>query len=341
MAEFYIQGKQAYHGAGVQGAAIGTGVVASEFARCYFENLPAKVRPELAPLDVAEKLEGHSTYLKGRSHIDGPVKGPLYPDELYHSSAWAMAIDGSNSVSGSAGVGFTHTLAETSDQDDKPAYGATLENFIGGNTNALLKDHVGCFLNSFAISGSQGGPVEYEAAWLGKSESLAGTLSTPSFTNCNPFEFAMLGLYYGASLGATLTSVDTPTRFRWSRNNNITLHYGASVTPIAASWGTPEIMLEFDFTLKNNATIYNIWNNDTEYAWVVILTHTELAGTSSGYYSIRVNMPRMRMEGDPPNLSGNAEQTMTVKLRALVEQTNYNYAMRAIIVNSVSGAYTT
>jgi hypothetical protein len=335
----YIQGREGYHGAGQQ-TVLTTGVAATEFARCYFNGMPKKVRPELAVLDVAQKIDGHTGYIKGRSHIEGSISGPLYPDELYHSMAWAALIGGSNAVSGTAGVGYTHTLSESSAQASKALLGMTLENFIGGADNTLLKDHIGCFLNKLTISGSAGAAIEYSAEWLGRSETLGGTLSSPTFSAHNPFEFSMLKIEYGASLAASLTEVDTPTKFSWYRNNNITLHYGGSATLVAVSYGTPEIMLEFDFTLKNNADIYNLWNNDTEYAWKVTLTHTELAGTSSGYNSLIINLPRMRMEGDPPDLNGNADITMSVKLRALVEQTAYNYASQVVVVNSTAGTYT-
>jgi hypothetical protein len=329
-------GWQGYMGRGTQ-IEIDTGVAADKYQQIY-TSLIKKNRPNKAVKSSLRGTRGKTFVVKGRSNTGGACTGPLMPDEIFWGIGWADLLGNNNTVTGSAGAGYTHTYNEHSSPAHYPDYGATIETNKGSSNTSLMFDFIGSFLKVLTLEIPEDGEVTWSAEYTGVDEETGGTASTPSFHCGNPAESYMVDIQLGTTI--TSTSSFAWKSGNWSYDNGVSMIWeGNNQAPVARAYPamancTGSIVAD----LQESLTQYNYWKYDTDVAIKIIITHVELAGTSSGVYKLTINMPRVQFMGDPPELSGEEILQITYNYEAL-EHCTLGYTVQVEVVNSESGTY--
>lgn len=337
----YVEGWEGLLGVGIQTVSLSTAVNSSKYITIK-PPLDLKLRePGRSVIeDGIQKTPGSKITSRGRRSITGNIPFYFMPGEggdLF----LAHVFGNRNTVAGSAGVGYTHTMTMVLTAGDNPDYGMTIERFIGGDGTTLMADFVGMFINKLDIDIPEEGPVVLTADMLGRSVTTGGTVPTPTYGNTHVFEAWMKDLKIGATLGAVASvnvksckvSIDKKAKL-------VTDNLGSSQYPIGVTWGKPVVTIEFTQTLQDSLTLYNYWLGETQNAITVTLTHDQLAGSASGVYSLTLRFPKVEWLGEPPDLSGPQDIDVTYRVQAMLETTTYNYYAQAVLVNAITGAYT-
>jgi hypothetical protein len=181
------------------------------------------------------------------------------------------------------------------------------------------------------------GPIDISEENVGVQEDLAGTISTASYSSIMPYESSMADLKIASVIGS-VASIPFKTASVSITNNYKMLFAQNGRVPSARSIGEFDATIEFTRTLKEDSTEYLYWKNDTEMAIQLVLTHTTLAGSSSGVYSVTLNFPRVIFKEGAINVEGTNDQTHKMVGKVLHDPVT-GYAARAIVVNAVSGTY--
>lgn len=326
-----------YMGRGTQ-SAIGTGVVATDFQQVYTSGVK-KNRPDKALKPTIRRTRGKTIVVKGNSSVGGPISGPLIPDEIFQAIGWADLMGGNNAVSGDATTGYTHTFDEPASASDYSTAGVTIEANKGSSGTELMFDYIGSFLKSLELTFPESGEVTWAAEYVGKDEESGGANSSPSYSTVNPFETCMVDIQIGTTISST-----TSTTFKsgnWKYDNGVAMNYaGNSCTPVAATYAPiPIVNGTINKDLEEDLTEYNYWINDTDIAMKIVITHTELAGSSSGEYSLTINMPRVQVMGDSPELGSAEEIPQLILNYEALQHESLGYTCQVVIVNSESGTY--
>lgn len=335
MAE-YAQASRGYVGFGTQASAQGTGVAATRFQTVTDVSLKEN-RPGASIYKGIRRQQDMNLALRGGIDLSGSIKGYLIPDEAFGGIVFAHLLGNNNTVSGSGPYTHTFSQSRVGTAADMPSYGSTIEVLLGSTDNTLLRDMVGCFLKKLTLSSdSQDAAVLVDTEWVGTKQVDGDTNSSPTYSTKSPFEGWMASIELGSAIGST-AAVEAK-KFNFSVDN------GVSVTktlngryPIGRVYGDLAATLSFEQDLKESLTIYNYFKNETEIAAKLILTHDAIAGGSTPY-SLTVNLPRLRMLGDPPSLSGSAEIPFTINLQALYDSVT-SKTLDIVVVNSQSGTY--
>jgi len=332
-------GWQGYMGRGTQGAAVETAVVATEFQQLYSAGMKTE-RPDKAIKPTIRGARKKTNVVKGNKSTAGGYTGPLIPDEIMAAIGWADLLGNNNTVSGSAGVGFTHVLLEPTTSAHYPTYGTTLETNKGSSNTSLMFDFIGSFLKALTVSVPESGEATWSSEYVGVSEVTGGTASSTSYSTVNSFETCMIDIQIGATISSTTAVEYKSAEFKYDNGVSM-LFRGNSCTPVGRAYAPiPMVTTTINADLTESLTEYNYWINDTNFAIKIIMIHTTLAGTASGVHSLTIELPRNQMMGDPPEL-GSAEEIpqITYNCEALTHET-LGYMAKVTIVNSDSGAYT-
>jgi len=337
MADF-AQVYRSYVGVGVQGAALTTSVAATAFqsidACSVRENSPGRKL-----IKGIRKNQDMNLALRGSRDVSGSISGPLVPDEMFDGILWALLLGNNNAASGSSGAGYTHTFSQARPATvaDYPAYGATLEALIGGTDTTLMRDFVGSFVKSVTISGQKDGEVKVSVEIMGVKEVTGGTVSTPTYSTKLPFEAYMADIKLGSVIGS-VSSVECKS-FTIKIDNGLKMVPGLNGRyAIGRTYGPITTSFEFEMDLREDLTVYNYWKNDTTMAAQLVLTHDQLAGSSSGVYSLKIDFPTVIFDGDVPNIEGEAEIPHKVSMKPFYDSVT-GKTLSVVVVNSQSGTY--
>ncbi len=333
------QGYRGLFGFGKQ-TAIDTGVAATAFQTIYPSVSLQENRPGRTRFVGIRRDQNYQHSTKGPINVSGSVSGPLIPDEAFHGIVLAALLGNNNSVSGSATVGYTHVLSQPTPTTtaNYPAAGATLELNLGSSGVTLHRDFIGCFLSKYQISGKENGPVDVVTDWVGRSQTDGDTVASATYSSVPAFEPYMATLSIGTSL-ASMSTVEI-TDFNIAISNGVKMLVShATRYPIDRAFGLIDAILEFGMYLREDLTIYNYFKNETEMAVKLVLTHTTLAGSSSGYHTLQFEFPRVIFIGDPPNLNNTDEIKHSVKMQALKGTGSDLFTVKITAINSQSGTY--
>ena len=203
-----------------------------------------------------------------------------------------------------------------------------------------MHDLIGMFLNKLSLTFGANEPVTFASDWVGVKEELAGTVATAVFNNDSPFDGWMGKIEYGTSLGASLTEIPLVQSVTWSFDNKLEPLKGiGSRYMVGRKLGIPDILLDFTKLLQNNTTLYAYFTGNTQNALKLTLTHDALAGSSSGVYSVVIEMPKVVWLGDASALNSMEAIEEPYKTQALYDSV-YGFSVRVTVVNSEAGVYT-
>lgn len=338
MAEL-VQGYNTYVGMGIQSGSIGTQATPTVFQKSKGIKLNERHASQARIASNTGK-RGYYASIKGRTTVDGSIPIDAYPDEWIDGLLFAMMLGSNNSVSGSAGIGYTHTFEEPVDCTDFPVYGSTISAYKGGCSlsTAMRFDYVGCFLKTLTIDIPEDGIVTVEPTFVASECIHGGTLPTATFSSKTPYETWMAKLEIGATI-STLTPLAF-TNFNFSADTGAEMRFsgGSAVAKVRTFNGFPDYKITFTADMADNLTLYDYWVNKTEVALRMTLTHTDLAGTSSGAYSIQIDLPRGIFTGQPFDIDGQALQKENMTFESMMHET-LGYGIKVITVNSHSGTY--
>ena len=336
------QGFNSYAGFGVQTVALTTPATPTAFQQFSSES-------------IKENKKGYSTVpsirfsrdsvliQKGQRDVSGSITYPLIPDEAGAGLLFAMLMGNNNTVSTTDTTAYTHVfnqLRETTPAD-KPAYGATIHTLRGSFDNTLLMQYIGCFLNKLSIGvKGDGGIIEATADFVGAKEALsAPTIDTPNNSTKAPFEGFHAVISYGADLG-TLAQLSQFQDLTVSINNNLKmLQTNGGQYPFAVNYGGFDSTLDFTMYLLEDLTLYNYFKNQVPLAVRLKITSDQLAGATTAYNSIQIDLPKCIMLGDVPNVSNMEAIPHKVTLQALRGTGSYQYTAKVTVVNTQSGVY--
>lgn len=334
----YNQAWESYVGSGTQGAALGTKVAATKFQTFTSEGLKEN-RAGRKTEKGLRRLQSNALALQGSRDVSGPIAGPLMPDEAMMGLWLACIFGNNNTVTGDAVAGYTHVfnLPALATEANYSQYGQTIEVCRGSKDNTCLFQYVGCFAKSLTISIKKEGAITYSIEWVGRSEETAGTIGSPTYTPKRPFEGWMADLKIATIIGSVASveftectiKIDLGTKMIENRNGKY---------PVGRVFGMYDASIEFSYFLKENLTVYNYITADTEIAAKMIITHNQLAGSSSGFHTLTFYFPRTIVDGDTPNISGDSEVPHKVTLNALYDPVA-GYFCKVDSINSESGTY--
>lgn len=341
MVEKYANKLFGYVGIGKQ-SAIGTGVAATHFIAVTSANLA-----ETPSSREASPIIRGSRYLctrtSGRHSVAGTISGELYPDDF--GVFWAWIMGNNNTVTGSGTIGYTHVF-DVPNESTAPfsQNGGTIEVFLGGGggtTNNTLLDYIGCFVTKATITIPVEGACTYTLDIVGVKAEIAGTLSTPTLA-CKPSYEGWMGKIKMADTIGTVADIEVNGDITLEIDNGIELipALNGAKYPIGRSLDYLRVGLTFSSHVQDTlATFYSYFINNATKAVELSLTHTELAGSSSGVYSLKVQLPAVFFDAGSVPLEGEKTISQSVGLKAL-KDTTAGYQIKVTDVNSVSGVYT-
>ena len=333
------QGYRGLFGYGKQ-TSLSTSVAATAFQTVYPSVSLQENRPNRSRYVGIRRDQNYQHATKGGIGVSGSIPGPLIPDEAFHGIILAALLGNNNSVSGSSTTGYTHVFSQPDPATtaNYPAAGGTIELNPGSSGATLHRDFLGCFLNRYQISGKENGPVDVVTDWIGRSQTDGDTVANPTYSNVPAFEPYMATLSIGTSL-ASMSTVEI-TEFNIAISNGVKM-LGSHATryPIDRAFGYIDATLDFGMYFREDLTVYNYFKNETEMAVKLVLTHTTLAGSSSGYHTLQFEFPRVIFIGDPPNLNNTDEIKHSVKMQALKGTGSDLFTVKITAINSQSGTY--
>lgn len=339
----YAQGFNSYVGIGVQGSALTTNVASTAFQTFNSETLKEN-KPSFQKVIGLKNTRDYTLVQRGRRNVSGAINYPLIPDEAGTGLLIAMLMGNNNTVATTDTSAYTHTFSQMREATtaDKPAYGATLDILRGSVDNTLLMAYAGCFLNKWTLGvKGDGGIVECSADFVGAKEILtAPTIDTPTYSTKKPFEGWQATLKLGSSIGSVST-ISNVQDINVSINNNLKMlpSQNGSQYPVACQYGPFDVMMDFSMNLMESRTIYDYFTGQTEIAAQLILTSDQLAGAATAYYSLQIDLPRVIVVGDVPNVSGPNEIPHKVQIQAVKQPTSTVYTTKITVVNTQSGTY--
>ena len=339
--EIYALGAKSYFGFGKQ-TLIGTGVAATKFQPVSFDASLQEVFEPRIPTNNARKGRFYRTTTGGKISVNGTVSGELTADDIFCGIGWGALLGNNNSVTGAGTTGYVHVFNEPDDTDTAKQYstvGATLELLLGSDNNVNLIDFVGCFLNKLTLNIPTDGMVTFSSDWLGLKAETAGVISTPTFATPGPFEGWMANFKIGAAIGS-VAHYEINGDMSFSYDNKLKLSWGHDATQYAVSrtLGVPDIMLTTNTNLKQDLTLYGYYKSNATKAVQLELTHTSLAGSSSGAYSIVIALPAVKFEAGAPVLNSADELNQPLTMRAYYDS-SAGYVCKVTVTNSESGVY--
>jgi hypothetical protein len=228
--------------------------------------------------------------------------GFLYPNDYYFGKIWGAILGNNQTVSGDATTGYTHTFIEQTSQSESPQFGETIEIMRGGEiTLSAANENLFKYIGCFANT---------------------VTLSLPEDDNIN--------------LAAEWVGIAT---FSIAKEVVLT-NDGSSRYPDCPVFGKPVYTVELNqiTTEMISSGLYGAWKDNTDQAMIIELTSDQLAGTSSGVYKITINIPRMTILGDTPNVSSSQQFMHPVRFTALQDETE-GYTVQVQVVDAVPGTY--
>ncbi len=203
-----------------------------------------------------------------------------------------------------------------------------------------MRDFLGCFLNKLTITVPEDDVVNVAAEWMGHSEILGDTKSTPTYTNVSPFESWMVELEIGDTIGATSPLKFTDLTFEYTKN--VKMKYqklNSTRYPIDRTYTVPEVALSFNLNAEDNTTLQELFKNNTEKAVKIILKHDVLSGSNPGSeYEIVINLPRLTIMDAVDNLDTLEDINLPVNMIALKDDVE-GHTVEITSKNSVSGTY--
>jgi len=199
-----------------------------------------------------------------------------------------------------------------------------------------LKDFAGCFLSKLTLNMPADDIVTWAMDLVGVSMATAGVISAPTYTTENPYEGFHVDLQLGSAIGSTATT--EAKDIVWSMDNQIKmLPKLNSQAPVGRVLGNRIVECSFTSNLKD-FTLQNLYKNNTTQAAKIIITHTALAGSSSGFFTITINMPNIVFLGDEANLNNSQEIDQPIRFQAIHDATA-GYQIQITAKNSETGVY--
>jgi len=302
-----------------------------------------ETRPDMELVaDDCRASDDFYTIVEGK-YLVGPgnIVGKFYPDEYPHTLGVAELLGNTNTVTGSAGVGYTHVHNVPVTNGDFPLYGATYDKNMGGTGNTMNFRETGCYTQFTEYDIPENGPVKVTVGLTGRNETRGDAKQTPTYGGVRPFEGHMMDL----KLSITTLGVAASVKVRSAKiriENGVELvpdHSGSSRYMQGRILGKRKCEIEFTYSQEDSLTIHDYIKNNTSLAVKLELTHDVKAGTSSGYHAFRVWAPNMRMLSAPPELDSSGPLLTTMKMIALYDA-DEAYPFRIYAVNSKSGTFT-
>lgn len=330
----YVMLSSAQSAIGTKATPVYTGTIAAgedlKLVKPGKQVLVDRIRHNVAPTVVQS----------GKIHTEGTLTYDLIPDEALGINL-AMIAGSNNTVSGNASVGYTHTFNFWSGCNDFGSTGITIQKLVGGCTNAMLADFIGTFANTFELTVPEDGVCTYAVGYMGIKNAFAGsTLATPVYSSVSPFEGWMATLSVGSLIGSVAAIAIKSCKLNIENNLQLLMDHNASNQyPSAVVPQSRKVTLEFEVSQEDSLTLYNYFLNDTKNAVQLTLTHSALAGSSSGAYSIVFKLPVVTWLGQEPTIDSADVLKGTYSMEALYDSVT-GYDVQAVVVNSQSGVYT-
>ena len=271
--------------------------------------------------------------------------GFLYPNDYYFGKIWGAILGNNQTVSGDATTGYTHTFVEQTSQAEAPQFGETIEVMRGGEitlsaANENLFKYIGCFANTVTLSLPEDDNISLAAEWVGIKEEYNATPNVaPTFSNVPQLESWQAVIKVGDTLGTAAQIKYSDATFSIAKEVVMT-NDGSSRYPDCPVFGKPVYTVELNqiTTEMISSGLYGAWKDNTDQAMIIELTSDQLAGTSSGVYKITINIPRMTILGDTPNVSGTQQFMHPVRFTALQDE-SAGYTVQVQVVDAVAGTY--
>ena len=336
----YALGWKSYFGI-VPQAAFGTPLAATKFQTINSTTLKRN-KPQQGIVNGIRKMRQSAiSYQIGQENVSGNVNAPLMPDEAFQGQIWASLLGLNNTVSGTAGTGYTHTFLEGTQQSHFQKTGYTVELLKGGEDVTLLHDYETCFVKSITITGAKDGIITMDVEFIGETATLGGTLATPTYPAGDlkfPFQGYMATLKLGATVGAAAA---IPQVQNWSLkiDNGAKLMYGTgSRFPIGVAYERLTYDLSFTMDLLEASAIENYFNTPALVGGVIDIQHTVLAGSSTGVYGLTFNLYEMIATAGEPDITGDAALQHTMNFSGMYSSVS-SKTLDIVALNSESGTY--
>jgi hypothetical protein len=341
------QGWSSYIGFGTQTVNQFTAADPTIFQEFNADESMQEVEPDKAAVAGGIRYSQNKvTVRRGKKSVEGSSgTGFLYPNDYYFAKIYAAILGNNQTVSGDATTGYTHTFNEPTTKAQFPQYGETIEVLRGaeatvGVANENLFKYIGCFANTVTLTLPENDNVSLAAEWIGIKEEYNATPNvTPTFSEVPQIESWQAVIKIGNTLGTATQIKYSDATFSINKNVVLTPD-GSSQYPDCAVFDKPDYTIQLNQITTDliASGLYGAWKNNTDQAMIIELTSDSLAGTSSGNYKVTINIPRVTLLGDTPNVSGTQQFMTPVRFQALEDATE-GYTVQIQVVDAVAGTY--
>ena len=342
-----VQGWQGYVGFGTQDVAIDTPVSPQIFQEIQPDEGLNEAEGDKAVISGGVRAsQDFVAVRRGKKTVEGGSgTGNIWGDDFYQSKVWGCLLGNNQTVSGDATTGYTHEFLEPTAESQMSQFGQTIEILRGGEStvgvaNENLWQYIGCFISTLNIASPENDLITVVPEWMGIKEAYNAIPTVPpTFSTVPPMESWQAVVKIGNTVA---TAIQIPyIDFTFTADSKIKMTPdGSSQYAACRVFGKPEYSLQLNQeATKTLATgLYQNWKNNDELAVVIELTSDTLAGSASGFYSVQIELPRVSITGNTPNLSAIEDFPLSVNFIALTDETA-GYKIKVTTVDSVAGLY--
>ena len=342
-----VQGWQGYIGFGTQTVDLKTSANPTHFQEIQPDEGLQETESDKAV--ISGGIRGSQDLVstrRGKRSVEGSSgSGNLYPDDFYQSKIWACLLGNNQTVAGSSIVGYTHEFLEPVNESETPQFGQTIEVLRGSEAtlsvaNQNLWKYLGCFISGLSLTMPENDLTSISPEWLGIKELYNETPNVaPTFSALSPFESWQTKIKIGATLGSATDINYVDATFTADPKLKLTVD-GGSRYPACRVFGKPEYAISLNqlSTDMLSSGLYGDWKNENQLSMIIELTHDQLAGSGSGFYSVKIELPRVSIIGDTPNLSAIEDFPHAINFIALTDLV-LGYKIKVTTVDSIDGVY--
>lgn len=258
------------------------------------------------------------------------ISSDLYPEGYTGMVAGSFGV-GSDSVSGSAGVGFTHAMTP---KNDLPSWSVELA--TDWATQLLSRQVPGCMVDTLTMRAQAQALMSLEIGLIGQTERTPATPGLPSFATptyrfVDPLDFSQVAFSYG---GATnLNLMEATLGISNGVQRVFTSNQSLYVRRLVPTRRNVTLTAGFDFV---DLTQFNDWRNSVIIpGFQVVATGPQIQG-ASGFHSVAFNVRRLRAM-DTFNLGSNSD-VLNAQLTFSSTYGVFSEELTATIVNGESAA---
>jgi len=285
-------------------------------AATFLEMISEGVRSNIEMIEAPYVFGSRSKYkyYQGAHDIGGPFSMVVNPDNIGLLLYLALGVEGNPS-----------NVDETTayDHEFTPAAAATdLGSFLLEIDRQIdCSIYQGCKVNTFALSATKGSLITADFNVLGKDETDGQTPTELTPSTKKPFTFHMGSMAIDTGAVTYVNSFSMEYSNELDAEGGFVLNGSQNRHHLNKQGQVLTGSLECEWTSVSDA-LRDAYLDNTQKQITLTITSTETI-EAGYYYTMTIDIPKVHILGDPPQISGRERIPFTLNFEAVYDSTNF------------------